>query len=403
MERVAAESELDVGDRSFSELSASTPLLRPGVLVHIEPAQIDASPENSRCYIGFSHRGIFIDIKPGATESSEHPGQLGHLELLRYLKAQSHHQSSPTFQPFSINQLASLTNLENSAILKFFTPLQREHLLVFQFPTDTKRSNIGFDARVVAENNIAHLFAENSASSWNSTLEIRKRSELSIALLHAQIQTSPLLTSLYSLLLAAGFTSTHLHLTGKARRTTPAEVHGLALNTNDVGITEKDLITRIRTRSSLFYERSRENSLLFTTPSLVICAGIPDLYQSQQWLSAGIAHLAISPLEEGRITIGPLVIPGKSACLNCVAIANREAHPLAPLLDLARTQCADVEIPGSLIAIIAGTITACISEFAATGGSELIGRSVTYDARRICNPEHKLWSRSSLCGCSGPV
>lgn len=388
------------------------PILRAGVIVLLPNKPFLRRILANQIYFGFSHRGVHIDVN----NLYQLPGDYS--ILLTYLENQS--QSAGTKWRLTLLQISELTNIPLSDVFIFLEQLEDEQLLDFRSLSKENFLGISFADRVIAEENISQLRSPNSARG-----EIVNRKGFTISLINSvssnsanstsssttsassSALSSPLLATLYSLLLAAGFTSTYVGQEKSYRRILPREVHGLAISASDIGATENETMERLERSSSLFtQDGALEAKAKLTNESrfsLVIAAGVPEPHILQKWMSEGVPHLVISSMEESFIEIGPLVIPGTSACVNCTQLAQRELNSLAPLMELVRSQRAPRDIPGNFIAVIAGSISLLVSEFAATGSSELINRSIRYDARRICNPEHRQWSRSSFCGCSEPV
>lgn len=48
--------------------------------------------------------------------------------------------------------------------------------------------------------------------------------------------------------------------------------------------------------------------------------------QIQRWAAMGISHLAVSP-RAASVRVGPLVVPGETACLQCLHLARLERRP----------------------------------------------------------------------------
>ena len=65
--------------------------------------------------------------------------------------------------------------------------------------------------------------------------------------------------------------------------------------------------------------------------ALLVGVGEPDREHSDDWLRAGTPHLPVR-LTEGRAVVGPLVVPGVTACLRCVDAHCTDADPAWPLL-----------------------------------------------------------------------
>lgn len=60
----------------------------------------------------------------------------------------------------------------------------------------------------------------------------------------------------------------------------------------------------------------------------VVAVGVGRISWSRvrEWTAAGVTHLAISPRADS-VRVGPLVVPGSSACLQCLHLARRDRRP----------------------------------------------------------------------------
>ena len=67
------------------------------------------------------------------------------------------------------------------------------------------------------------------------------------------------------------------------------------------------------------------------TAVLVLCVGELDRDQVDPWVRAGVPHLLVRMIE-GEAVVGPLVEPGRTACLRCLDAHAAEADPRHPLL-----------------------------------------------------------------------
>lgn len=63
--------------------------------------------------------------------------------------------------------------------------------------------------------------------------------------------------------------------------------------------------------------------------------------EHRRWLQRDITHLPVT-IGEAAVTIGPLVVPGDSACLHCVALHRRDRDPAWPAI---ATQLATTAAP----------------------------------------------------------
>ena len=87
----------------------------------------------------------------------------------------------------------------------------------------------------------------------------------------------------------------------------------------------------------------------------------------QLWLSEAIAHLPISNLIENTIVLGPIVIPGKTPCLNCLSLWRSEQFPhhnsFEMLAALDNGEGKGLELPSAQVALLTGLIATHIIQF----------------------------------------
>ena len=68
-----------------------------------------------------------------------------------------------------------------------------------------------------------------------------------------------------------------------------------------------------------------------TRPDLVVLVGVTDPELAARLMRERIPHLAASPSEAIGV-VGPLVLPGRSACLRCLDLARTDRDPAWPLI-----------------------------------------------------------------------
>ena len=183
-----------------------------------------------------------------------------------------------------------------------------------------------------------------------------------------------------------------------AKRVVATDLCGLNLRTSELGEEFSEAVKVIRKSSALFY---RENLAIPATPHFIISTESVPADFSQRWASEAIPHLAISDVEESFLEVGPLVIPGATPCLHCVGLAKSAENQIYRDIELLRSLEPAAQIPGALVALIAGLVVLEICEFAVTGRSNFIAQSLRYDARNPSTPTRRYWSRSHECGCTG--
>jgi hypothetical protein len=124
---------------------------------------------------------------------------------------------------------------------------------------------------------------------------------------------------------------------------------------------------------------------------VVLVQGAAAAVQFARYLREDVPHLPVS-FEPGRVTIGPLVTPGASACLACRDAHDRDRDPAWPLLhaqmigrDPGPIRAAQVAEAGRLAALI-------LADAATTGGRQVrvsadgsrAWRSVTFHEECRC-------------------
>ena len=96
-----------------------------------------------------------------------------------------------------------------------------------------------------------------------------------------------------------------------------------------------------------------------TRPDLAVLIGIPDPELAARLMRERIPHLAVSASEAIGV-VGPLVLPGRSACLRCLDLARTDRDPAWPLIlaQLASRQADPPACDAALAAAVAAHATA---------------------------------------------
>jgi hypothetical protein len=145
----------------------------------------------------------------------------------------------------------------------------------------------------------------------------------------------------------------------------------------------------------------------------------------QSWMSENLVHLPISNLVENKIVIGPIVIPGKTPCLNCLNLWRSDQFPhhnsfeILAALDSGAGK--SLELPAAQVALLTGLITTQVIQYCTSLASEdsklasedsnsaakLIGATLTIDLfdplDSIASSDeafgYRYWQPHTSCGC----
>jgi hypothetical protein len=232
--------------------------------------------------------------------------------------------------------------------------------------------------------------------------------------------------SLFGVLQASGFSSIKIidrsGSTNKASlvQISPDEVCGLAIRGSDVGLRKTLVIADIARNSQLF---PAENLEFPMQPNFIISTESIPQEIMQQWMSEETPHFVVSNLIENKIILGPIVLPGKTPCINCLNLWRSEQFPhhssfeFLSALDSEETK--GLEIPSAQVALLTGLLATYVIEYCASvnlngvdGGvgveaKGLIGTTLTLNLFDPLNFEtledesvgYRYWQPHLSCGC----
>jgi hypothetical protein len=142
------------------------------------------------------------------------------------------------------------------------------------------------------------------------------------------------------------------------------------------------------------------------SPDLVVLvdAGVADPVRHTPLRDADVPHLSVV-LREASVLVGPLVVPGRTACLTCVELHRTDADPAWPV------------IAAQLVADRAVTSLAAESTLAAMAGAWAAGQALAHLDGRACAtydaavevalplglPRAQQWLPHPSCGCGSHV
>lgn len=139
-------------------------------------------------------------------------------------------------------------------------------------------------------------------------------------------------------------------------------------------------------------------------PDLVILTGSyrsPDLTAGLQ--REGVPHLAVRASEAIGV-VGPLVLPGRSACLRCLDLRKADADPAWPKV-LAQATCARLRPEACDIVLAAMTATVAATQALAFIDQVLVPVAVN-GTLEVVLPDwqwrRRTWSAHAACSCRSP-
>ena len=335
------------------------PALKPGVNFFKV-----AGHDCSGIYIGFSNRGIELNFEIA-------------FELLRLFDG-SHSLKKIISMISAISEIEveEGRNSEESIfqISKILQLLSDARLIEFRTsPLPGKLPNKDL-LPVNLVNSLKRMRAEANLYSWHPQIEngisaetlISKRRYFSIMI----YGRNRLALSLFTVLQASGFSL--IKLTDRAYSASanskaqiePDEVCGLAIRGSDVGLQKALVLADLARNSQLF---PLESLVFPELPDLIISTESIPQETMQSWMSENIVHLPISNIIEEKIIIGPIVIPGKTPCLNCLNLWRADQFPhqssFEILAALDSGEGKGLELPSAQVALLTGLITTQVIQF----------------------------------------
>ena len=226
---------------------------------------------------------------------------------------------------------------------------------------------------------------------WN---EIDSRRDFSILI----FGRSRISRSLLALLQASGFSQSRIVLPpiNHDKRVEAKDICGVVTRKIDLGLTLHEHHKIIVQGAQL---TPSEDSFP-EKPSLIISTTdqADDHYRYlQRWMSEDLAHLQIWQPNPFTIEIGPLVLPGVTPCINCVALHKRDQLP--PFISLFEST-PHREVTSATSTLVAGVITSYIAEFASTTKSPLRSQSISINVLKPLEGRvEREWDFHPECGC----
>ena len=209
-------------------------------------------------------------------------------------------------------------------------------------------------------------------------------------------------TQVFGILLASGVTQTKMASASRRDRARIGNQDMCAglLTSSDVGSNFQHTLEDKARELALFPNKNKSSTDEIPEVFLKVFIGNGHEALIAQSMSEDETHLIVSAPDGPSIDIGPLVIPGKSACSRCITLARSDQHPLSREIDIFRSTHTELEIPVTVAHFVAAQIASEILRFIDTKQSALISSRVRTNYLDVCNPQHIRFARHPLCGCS---
>ena len=397
-------------------MNSKYPILRPGVNFF----KI-AGPGCSDIYVGFSNRGIELkfEIAEELLKLLDGRNSLEKITSIFEAKDSQNLNESESKVP-QVSRVSRVSQILNLLIDGRLIEL-RSSPLPSQLPKkDLPAANL--------VNYVNRMRAETNLYCWDPQIDngmsaedlIGKRRNFSIMI----YGRNRLALSLFAVLQASGFAL--IKLTDRTNSASsesraqiePDEVCGLAIRGSDVGLRKASVLADLARNSQLF---PSENVLFPERPDLIISTESIPQETMQSWLSENIVHLPVSNLIENKIVLGPIVIPGKTPCLNCLNLWQADQFPhhnsFEILAALDSGEGKGLELPAAQVALLTGLITTQVIQYCTSVGihnvvnfkdaAKLVGATLAinlFDPLNSISLEdetfgYRYWQPHTSCGC----
>ena len=184
------------------------------------------------------------------------------------------------------------------------------------------------------------------------------------------------------------------------------DISGGYIRPSDCGVGKRRLIEEMNAQISLFpiakdysTNRSQPTTNQSFNPRLIISIGWPTAEKLQEWMSRDIPFLVVDEFINRTFSIGPLVNPGKSACLHCIHLTREDRDPLLNHMLELRRLLPQREVPASLSLFIAGVISLDVISFADLGKSNFLNSQKIYSLNSLHSPQNFHWGLHPECRC----
>lgn len=364
-------------------LSPDTRSARPGRRKEDHPSQMQALPRgdyfprlksgvlltrlSDRYFLGLPTHGLLLESGLPLLLASNFDGSRSGRELAGYLHC-------------SVEEVADFVRL-----------LVNEDLLeLLEEPRNLAHTDLSSQIIAMRRDVESSLLSHRAEVSDGGRDELNKRAEVSILISGENRLGRHLLVALQ----ASGFTMTRL-VRGStlSPRIGGADICGIVTRTGDIGKLRRDFMSELLRNSQI----ERAQSAPKNSPDLIISTAPIEWDYVQRWMSEGSVHLHVNQIIGREIEVGPLVKPGVSPCLRCVALIKRDNGVNGLKGDYTSGR---VEVSSATAAFLSGLLALAVGEYMATEKTPLLASSHWYDLLQpLRPPEVRHWNFHPECGC----
>lgn len=340
-------------------------------------------------YVGGMERGVEIS-SPARAALALMTGEVSCLEM-------------STSLDLPISEIAQLVAELDQAAFLDTEPAKIAVHTRFHSPNSNRASYEGDDSNDGAFQQMKiKLLPELSFTTWLAGIRdggvglmgARREREVSI------VGDSRIACLLYGILLASGVSMTAL-ISNKDHRTITEDLLCAGfLRPSDIGLSLSARAAECARELSLFPIHKSGVGADKSGQKLAIVVGNPPADQIQKWMSEGVPHLLIGGPDAASLTVGPLVIPGRTPCARCVAITQEEGNEIWRDIVWQKITAEPVEVPVAVSHHVAGLVALELLRFMDEGQSALIGSSVRIDFHNPSRSERRVFTRHPACGCN---
>jgi hypothetical protein len=340
---------------------------------------------NGSIYIGTANEGFELDPDP-------------YLLLLRRCTGRA-----------TVVEIATELHEEPQVIARYLEQLRTLGIIENQPPAHVRSESSLSRARQEIE-----MVLASHRSDDGGEIEWRARANFSVLI----TGDTRIARNLLPLLAASGFLRASLISEGHASvQLEMRDLNALTVTIDDLGKNKASHHRELIRKSQIGNLRTEIKGV----PQLIIATSPPRPDEIQRWQSEQIAHIAVGALIGCDVEISPLVRPGTTPCLQCIALHKRDALPddLHPLTyNISEAGNAEFELPVGPAALIAAHLVAIAIDHSWRTLSRDRGRLGAHgpegpegpiDCHRISRvinllepiaaPRERRWNFHPECGC----